>query len=69
MTVDQVERLLRIGMQQVKQLVLTDLDAFVNEPGRGSAALWVSKTMAEYEDWLARAKKASAPRISPQASR
>jgi len=59
LTAERVEYSLRTGMQQVRQLAMTDLDAFVSEPGRGSAALWVSKTMAAYEEWLARAEKAS----------
>ena len=59
MTVERIEWSLRTGMQQVKQLALTDLDAFVNEPARGSTALWVSETTAAYEEWLARAEKAS----------
>ena len=59
LTVDRVEYGLRLGMQQVRQLVLTDLDAFVNEVGRSSTALWISKTIAAYEEWLGRAQKAS----------
>ncbi len=59
LTVERVEYALRTGMQQVRQLVLIDLDAFLNEPAHGSAAPWVSKTMAAYEEWLARAEKAN----------
>jgi hypothetical protein len=47
---------LRLGMQQVRQLVLADLDAFLNQPMPSSAALWISKTMTGYEEWLARAQ-------------
>ncbi len=56
MTVEMVEYSLRTGMQQIRQLVLADLDAFANDPAHGGAALWHSQTTAAYEEWLARAE-------------
>jgi hypothetical protein len=55
-TVERMGSSLRLGMQQVRQLVLADLDAFLNQPMPSSAALWISRTMTGYEEWLARAQ-------------
>jgi hypothetical protein len=60
------QNLLQIGMQQVRQLVLADLDAFVSDPTHGPAATWLSKNTAAYEEWLARATSAQAPSRSRQ---
>jgi hypothetical protein len=47
----------RTGMQQVKDAVLRDLDAFdraLSQRGATSFALWLSDATASYEEWLAR---------------
>jgi hypothetical protein len=60
MPIDRVESYLKTGMQQVRQLALADLDAFLKEPVRESPMLWLSMTIAACEEWLARAERASA---------
>lgn len=51
---------LKTGMQQVRQLALADLDAYLKDPVREPPALWLSQTIAAYEQWLERATTASA---------
>ena len=47
----------QIGMQQVKDSALKDLDAFelaASQRGATSIATWLAAMTASYEDWLAR---------------
>jgi hypothetical protein len=55
-SVKTVQSMLRAGMQQAKDLVLADLEAFVTRPSAETAtfAQWLATHTMEYEDWVAR---------------
>jgi hypothetical protein len=53
---------MKAGMQQVRQLAIADLDAYLKQSEREAPPLWLSQTITAYEQWLERATTVSGKR-------